>query len=779
MDIPTITPERIRQLLLAAYLQMLDLVTGWRDFPREELYLAAHDTELNLLDRLRSRSLRQVFPGMQRRSAGYFTLEDRWQPWTWAVPTHPGDGWADTGGWRADAMSLDRVSPMPGGQDGGGLQESVALVAPPPNQFVNGMWNPAPAPPRSLGLVYALPSWNLYPPPLHSGCPLFDLYCLQRNLPEWDAIRALRADLGLPPSHCLPPDDRKTPERVFHFIERGHMPPRFDAHLRTLTPTLEIPFTDKSDDQVFSLLVGHGARGTVVMPFTTWCVEEDNTPRGFLVPPPGLRPLLNLPGLLGQLWDIPVLLVDSPVLAHALNQVMPEVFPEGPRPVATSWYQHGSFDLDSTDFSPLAGRQVVYLFCSLRDNFYKFDVMHEPVFDKLRKVGAEVFAMDCRSTVDRSTSPPNVDFPEGRPAWVPVPERETILILPPGTAEAPPEPEDDGPEIYSLGTLADAEIPEPAMLLRPVLLESTFNLLCSVGGLGKTYLALCGAASMASGHPLLGPWTPERPVDVLYLDGELDSWHMRRRLAQVVKLMPEGCGEKVARRIGLVSHEDEKNERIDLGTEEGQEIVEKAIRKRQKETGRKVELLIVDNLESFIATSTSEPAIKALARWAKKLNRQGICVLLLHHPNKDGVMRGSGVLHGLLDQSFELEEEETAVAGGGRALVLKPGKNRHIPPSEAAPLHLRLRIGGDNPGIECWREGEESRETLGQDDKVRRVCEAHPEMTDAEMADEVNMNVNTFKAAKRRLGLTGKGGKGRAKGGRRRGKSGGDSAGGN
>lgn len=83
-----------------------------------------------------------------------------------------------------------------------------------------------------------------------------------------------------------------------------------------------------------------------------------------------------------------------------------------------------------------------------------------------------------------------------------------------------------------------------------IMTESSFVLLYGKPGLGKTWLALQMALSIAGGLPWLGFQTQPRRVAVLEL--ELHEFYLRQRLLALANLMPEEAREKALANIEFV-----------------------------------------------------------------------------------------------------------------------------------------------------------------------------------------------------------------------------------
>src|SRR5437868_3203791 len=71
-----------------------------------------------------------------------------------------------------------------------------------------------------------------------------------------------------------------------------------------------------------------------------------------------------------------------------------------------------------------------------------------------------------------------------------------------------------------------ADLPEPSLLLDPILTSNSLALLYGPRGLGKSFLALGIAWAAAAGTSFLG-WRARRRHRVLYIDGEMAAGDLK------------------------------------------------------------------------------------------------------------------------------------------------------------------------------------------------------------------------------------------------------------
>lgn len=177
----------------------------------------------------------------------------------------------------------------------------------------------------------------------------------------------------------------------------------------------------------------------------------------------------------------------------------------------------------------------------------------------------------------------------------------------------------------SLAHWLSLDMPPPDFLLGEVLSTTSRAMLVAPTGIGKTNFSLALGMAIAAGGGFLH-WRPgEGPRRVLFVDGEMSSRLMRRRL------------EDTARRLGdtpadfFVLNRELHPDMPPLDTAEGQKFIEDVI----AAVGG-VDLIEFDNVQALIAGSMieEEPWQRVLP-WARSLTARTIGQLWVHHTGHD------------------------------------------------------------------------------------------------------------------------------------------------
>lgn len=178
--------------------------------------------------------------------------------------------------------------------------------------------------------------------------------------------------------------------------------------------------------------------------------------------------------------------------------------------------------------------------------------------------------------------------------------------------------------------LAEIPIPPREKVLGDWFMEGDLGFIHAPRGLGKTWLSLAMATSIASGRAC-GPWHAQAPRKVLYVDGEMPCESLDSRIA--------GLGR--SENLHVLNHEVlfHLTERV-LNLADA--AVQEALTARMLAEG--ISVLFLDNLSclfSGIAENDAD-AWESVLRWLLILRRHRIAVVVVHHSGRNAQsMRGT------------------------------------------------------------------------------------------------------------------------------------------
>ncbi|MEO1087761.1 MAG: AAA family ATPase, partial [Acidobacteriota bacterium] len=178
-------------------------------------------------------------------------------------------------------------------------------------------------------------------------------------------------------------------------------------------------------------------------------------------------------------------------------------------------------------------------------------------------------------------------------------------------------------------------------------------------GVGKTYFSLTFAMALALGqHVDVCGWrVGEKPLPVLYVDGEMDGEEMQERIENLLR----GSGTWQTRTepsLHILSRADMFDATgkgiPDLSDPLGREAIEDAI----DQVGAKV--VIIDNLSSLVikGDENSSEDWAEINQWLLRLRAKGLHVMVVHHAGKSGAQRGSSKREDNVNMIVKLEHPE-------------------------------------------------------------------------------------------------------------------------
>ncbi len=245
------------------------------------------------------------------------------------------------------------------------------------------------------------------------------------------------------------------------------------------------------------------------------------------------------------------------------------------------------------------------------------------------------------------------------------------------------------------------EIPEEKYILAPVIQERTSTLIYAEPGIGKTWVALSIAFSILYGTNTFGSgkrWSAEEPHKVLYIDSEMSSPSFLRRLKIIRKMYYSPQKDEIPFIYKLVASEG-----WDLSDEKGdcRSKVDKMLRIAEKAAnGKKVELLILDNLSTLSGFNDFAQSWNNIFKWLKGLKENNCSSIVVHHCGKSGDQRGTSAKTATVDNVIRLKKIN--VSGKNKiGLEVSIEKGRDIHGDGLKPFNVELDLGAKNPS---WRE---------------------------------------------------------------------------
>jgi putative DNA primase/helicase len=246
-----------------------------------------------------------------------------------------------------------------------------------------------------------------------------------------------------------------------------------------------------------------------------------------------------------------------------------------------------------------------------------------------------------------------------------------------GTGESPPAPSVIAPAVLSWDELGGLEIPRRKHLLGDWFCAGDYGVIFGRRGLGKSWLALALACSLAQGRAL-GPWQCPRARRVLYVDGEMALDDLRDRVLTLA-----GGGEN----FFTLSHQT-VFDRSKAGLCASDKAQQAEITRYCEDN--KIDVLFLDNgacLFRNVKENDADDFRDLIEGWLLDLRRRGIAVVLVLHAGRSGAIRGTSKREDAAFWILRLDEVSGGDAGGvGARFMTRFSKNRNAagdpPPHE-------------------------------------------------------------------------------------------------
>jgi hypothetical protein len=261
------------------------------------------------------------------------------------------------------------------------------------------------------------------------------------------------------------------------------------------------------------------------------------------------------------------------------------------------------------------------------------------------------------------------------------------------------------------------DIPVREYVVEPFLPMMAAMMIFAWRGLGKTWLAMELALSVALGKPFLGYKVPYAR-NVLYVDGETILRELRDRLLFLCPHLPSNLfllsSEQLCRAgMPLVINQLDTQRRID-------ELLREMLERKEYP-----QLIIFDNLSALTygLDENDNTAQDSLLRWIIHLRHRGISVVLIHHSNKDGDQRGASRREDVLDTSIGLFPPIQPDPQAGAQFTLEFTKTRGLRP---VPDRLDVKLFNRGTRVE-WQFGPGRRGVPETADILRIIRDDKPE----------------------------------------------------
>jgi len=246
-------------------------------------------------------------------------------------------------------------------------------------------------------------------------------------------------------------------------------------------------------------------------------------------------------------------------------------------------------------------------------------------------------------------------------------------------------------KLISVNDFSQIQLPRRETILSPWLTEGSINMVFADRGIGKTFFCLSCAVALANGESFLS-YKAEKPVPVLYLDGEMQATAMQERFRQLTS----GNPTKETLSIFTPDCQDLTDHIPDIGDSNGRIEIDELV----KTVNPKV--VFIDNISTFIRTGHENEgdSWSPVQEWAVQLRKNGVAVVFIHHANKEGKQRGSHKKEDVMDIVIQLKRPDDFLQGtDDTRMKIRYTKSRHMGAFDTQDIEATLK---DTDGSLEW-----------------------------------------------------------------------------
>jgi AAA domain len=314
-----------------------------------------------------------------------------------------------------------------------------------------------------------------------------------------------------------------------------------------------------------------------------------------------------------------------------------------------------------------------------------------------------------------------------------------------GAQDRPPK----SPRIcsFTLSQLHGMPIIERELIVEPFLgrAETIFGYGPKGHGKTWTFMGVALVAAQGGGARFLNFTAPGPGVPVLYLDGEMLSRDILKRADDICRTPGLDPGDNFF--VYTPDRQPEGAPPLNLLAEEGRRMVDDHIDDIFRQTGKRIAVLVVDNLRTLTSSWKENDAdpIGPVGQWTVQLRSRGISPVLLHHSNKEGGYSGNTAIVTTAHAIIRVQHPKNYRADMGAAFGLVYEWTRAAPMDGLRDFNARLE--GNTWTVEEAADG--------RDQLIRSLLESGKSYR--EIAGLLLIGKNRVAAAAKRLGLARKG----------------------
>lgn len=241
---------------------------------------------------------------------------------------------------------------------------------------------------------------------------------------------------------------------------------------------------------------------------------------------------------------------------------------------------------------------------------------------------------------------------------------------------------DDRP--FTAADVFAMHFPENPFLLENVFRAGELVIIAGSRKTNKSFISLDILTALACGGSISDNIFAPKACRVVLIDAEFALPDIQSRLRRVIGLHGGPGAWMKAMDIVSLKHEDRK---IDISLNEDQQWLEMKI--------GAAKIVVLDNFGKLIKHG-AESCVKtwrAIAAWFERLQQKGITIILAHHENKTGEVRGTQKMEDDADLLISLKRPKEWTPADGNIVVVQFPASRHLHGDQVKPFTIEYADG--------------------------------------------------------------------------------------
>jgi len=233
---------------------------------------------------------------------------------------------------------------------------------------------------------------------------------------------------------------------------------------------------------------------------------------------------------------------------------------------------------------------------------------------------------------------------------------------------------------FSAADILNMEFSSNPFMLENVFRSGELVILAGSRKTNKSFISLDILISLACGGALSNNIFAQQRWEVALIDAELTLQSIRDRLRRIIGLYGGPGDWTKTMRIVSLKHEERA---LDISKEEDRLWLEGKI--------GTAKVVVLDNFGKIIKHG-SETCVKSwriIAAWFERLHEKGITVILAHHENKTGEVRGTRKMEDDADLLISLKRPKEWTPADGNIVEVHFPAARHLHGDQVKPFTIR------------------------------------------------------------------------------------------